>query len=74
MKRFFVAVTAFTICGSVLISSVAAHDIDGLDVTVWLSDPKLEEAVGTPFLYSCSIFEDGDPIEVDCWGAPSSLR
>jgi len=29
---------------------VAAHDIDGLDVTVWLSDPKLEEAVGTPFL------------------------
>ena len=50
MKRFFLAVTAFTICGSVLIPSVAAHDIDGLDVTVWLSDPKLEEAVGTPFL------------------------
>ena len=74
MKTALLAMISFAVVGSVLIPSAGAHDIDGRDVTVWLSNSKLKEAVGTPFLYSCQIFDDGDPIEVDCWGAPSSLR
>ena len=55
-------------------STAEAHDIDGSDATVWLMNTKLKDAVGTPFLYSCEIDDgDADPVEVTCWGAPTSL-
>ena len=65
---------AFFAIDGLMPSTADAHDIDGRAATVWLMNSKLKDAVGTPFLYSCEIDDsDADPVEVTCWGAPSSL-
>ena len=49
-------------------STAEAHDLDGRDAKVWLMNPELESAVGTPFLYLCDVPDgDADPVEVTCF-------
>ena len=52
-----------------------AHHDHGRDATVELMAPELQKAVGTAVLTSCEIQDvEADPVEVTCWGSPSSLR